>query len=191
MIINYNNMPLGASKNQFVLRYILNIIRTWFLFHLMYPWVKYNGFVRVMHGSSFARRKIELGNNVQFGEFCNVSIDIIIKNDVLIASRCQFVGKHDHNYNMPCQTIWNSGRGNSNLTVIEDDVWICTGVIVLAGVHIGNGSIIAAGSVVCKDVPDCEIWGGCPARKLSDRFRTEEEKQRHLIFLKGQNHGKK
>ena len=57
------------------------------------------------------------------------------------------------------------------------------GSIILSGVTIGTGAIIAAGSVVTKDVPSCEIWGGNPARKIRDRFETEEQKQYHLSHL--------
>ena len=40
-----------------------------------------------------------------------------------------------------------------------------------------KGSIIAAGSVVTKDIPSCEIWGGVPAKKIKNRFNTEKEKE--------------
>lgn len=49
---------------------------------------------------------------------------------------------------------------------------------------IGAGSIVAAGSLVTKDIPSCEIWGGVPAKKISDRFKNDEDKQKHLLVLK-------
>lgn len=52
----------------------------------------------------------------------------------------------------------------SSPIIIEEDVWIGARCIVLKGVHIGARSIIAAGSVVVKDVPKDEIWGGNPAK---------------------------
>jgi acetyltransferase-like isoleucine patch superfamily enzyme len=54
--------------------------------------------------------------------------------------------------------------------VIQDEVWIGANVVVLRGVTIGKGSIIAAGAVVVKDVPDMEIWGGIPAKFLKKRI---------------------
>ena len=57
---------------------------------------------------------------------------------------------------------------------IEDEVWIGTHVIVLPGVTIGKGAIIAAGSVVNKNVPAYEIWGGSPARFLQKASLTTE-----------------
>lgn len=52
--------------------------------------------------------------------------------------------------------------------VIEDDVWIGTGCVVLPGTHIGKGSVIAAGSVVASDIPAMCIAGGNPAKVIRD-----------------------
>ncbi len=85
MKIDYHNMPKGAGMTTFAIRYIMNIVRTWYLFHLKYPWVKYNGFVRVMAHTTFARgMKISIGHNVQFGEYCNIASDVVFKNNILI-----------------------------------------------------------------------------------------------------------
>jgi len=53
--------------------------------------------------------------------------------------------------------------------VIDDGAWVGTGVIILPGVHIGKMAVIAAGSVVNKDVPDYGIYGGIPAKALRTR----------------------
>lgn len=52
---------------------------------------------------------------------------------------------------------------------IEDDVWLGTHVVVLPGVHIGRGAIVAAGSIVNRDIPPFQIWGGAPARFIKER----------------------
>jgi acetyltransferase-like isoleucine patch superfamily enzyme len=57
--------------------------------------------------------------------------------------------------------------------VIEDDVWIGYGTTVLSGVTIGKGAVIAAGSVVTKDIPPYTVAGGNPARPLKPRFAPE------------------
>lgn len=54
--------------------------------------------------------------------------------------------------------------------IVEDDVWIGTRAMILSGVRIGQGSIIAAGSVVTKDVPPYAIVGGVPAKIIKYRF---------------------
>ncbi|NLG26918.1 MAG: acyltransferase, partial [Chloroflexi bacterium] len=56
--------------------------------------------------------------------------------------------------------------------VIEDDCWIASGAIVLAGVTIGRGSVVAAGSVVTHDVPPYSVVAGMPARVLRSRRDT-------------------
>ncbi len=53
--------------------------------------------------------------------------------------------------------------------VLHDDVWLGTKVIVLPGVTIGKGAIVAAGAVVTKDVPPNAIVGGVPARVIATR----------------------
>ena len=59
-------------------------------------------------------------------------------------------------------------------TTIGNDVWIGTNAIILDGVNVGNGVIIAAGSVVVKDVPDYAVIGGVPAKIIRFRFSDEE-----------------
>lgn len=56
--------------------------------------------------------------------------------------------------------------------VIEDEVWIGARVVVLRGVRIGRGAVIAAGAVVATDVPGGEIWGGVPARFIRRRAES-------------------
>jgi acetyltransferase-like isoleucine patch superfamily enzyme len=62
---------------------------------------------------------------------------------------------------------------------IGSDVWIGARVIILGGVRIGHGAMIAAGSVVTKDVPDYAIVGGVPAKQL--RFRFSEKFRANLL----------
>ena len=61
-----------------------------------------------------------------------------------------------------------ASRPKSRPISIGDDVWIGTGVIVLPGVRIGNGAVVAAGSVVRSDVPDGALVAGNPARVIRD-----------------------
>ncbi len=99
-----------------------------------------------------------------------------------------FVGKYDHNYSELGKPILLSTRikdsdynwkGVGQTTIVEDDVWIGYGSIVLSGVKIGKGSIVAAGSVVTKDVEPYSVYGGVPAKKIADRFNSNQELERH------------
>jgi acetyltransferase-like isoleucine patch superfamily enzyme len=58
--------------------------------------------------------------------------------------------------------------------IIDEDVWVGTGAIILKGVRIGRGAIVAAGSVVTKNVPPYSIFGGIPAKLLRFRFSIDE-----------------
>ena len=58
-------------------------------------------------------------------------------------------------------------------TIIESDVWMGMGCHIKEGVHIHTGAIIGMGSVVTKDIPPYEIWGGVPAKLIRKRFSDE------------------
>jgi virginiamycin A acetyltransferase len=57
--------------------------------------------------------------------------------------------------------------------IIEDEVWIGTNALILSGLTIGKGAIIAAGSIVTKDVPPYSIYGGNPAKLIKYRFSED------------------
>ena len=75
-------------------------------------------------------------------------------------------------------TAWD----NKGDIVIGNDVWIGYEVVIMAGVHIGDGAIIAARAVVTKDVPPYTIVGGTPAKEIRKRFDAEVIEQ--LLILK-------
>lgn len=83
------------------------------------------------------------------------------------------------------------GAGKSDVTaawddkgdiIIGNDVWIGYEAVIMAGVHIGDGAIIAARAVVTKDVPPYTIVGGTPAKEIRKRFDAEVIE--HLLRLK-------
>ena len=183
-MIEYSNLMNGESRAAFALRYHLNQARTWWKFHVQFPWVRYRGFVRVMPQVTFAKNMdVSIGHNVQFGIGTDVATNVHFGNNILVAGGVRFVGRQDHTFDVPGQTIWKGARGDNAPIEIEDDVWIGAGSIILSGVKIARGAIVAAGSVVTKDVSPCEIWGGNPARKIRDRFSDEADRQKHLAFL--------
>lgn len=118
------------------------------------------------------------------GKNCSIKCDIEFGNYILIGPNVAFTGKDDHTFNIPEKTIWDSPRGDTLRTIIGNDVWIGYGAIILAGVSIGDGSIIAAGSVVTKDVSPCTIVGGNPARALKRRFEKDIDNEKHCLYLK-------
>ena len=71
--------------------------------------------------------------------------------------------------------------------IIEDDVWIGYGVIIMSGVHIGRGSVIGAGSVVTKDLPPYSIACGVPAKVIKYRFDEPIKTHIQAIDIKNIN----
>ncbi len=74
---------------------------------------------------------------------------------------------HDHGTE-PSQLIRTQDCRSASI-YIDQDVWIGTNAVVLKGVSVGRGAVIAAGAVVNRAVPEMEIWGGVPARKIGKR----------------------
>lgn len=62
---------------------------------------------------------------------------------------------------------------NKGDIVIGNDVWIGYEAVIMAGVHIGDGAVIAARAVVAKDVPPYTIVGGTPAKEIRKRFEAD------------------
>lgn len=106
--------------------------------------------------------KVFIGHGCEF--VCNTKI--VIGNNCLIASKCT-INDTGHEFNR--NSTINSQPITSEEIRIEDDVWIGTSSVILQGVTLGKGCIIAAGSVVNKSIPPYEIWGGVPARFIKLR----------------------
>jgi acetyltransferase-like isoleucine patch superfamily enzyme len=89
----------------------------------------------------------------------------------------------DHCFDIPGSPMIFSGRPELKVTVIEDDVWIGYNSVIMAGVIIGRGAIVAASAVVTKDILPYTINAGVPAKKIGDRFTNEHDKEIHDMML--------
>jgi len=96
---------------------------------------------------------------------------VVVGDHVLIAPGC-FITDHNHGTEPGIRIDQQSCEAKP--VVIGRDVWLGTRVVVLAGVTIGDGAVVAAGSVVTKDVPPMAIVGGVPARLL--KYRNDGER---------------
>lgn len=164
------------------IRSIANYIRSFIRFKIRQRWIKTNGFTRI-HGTvhlNAPNHIMTFGDKVQLGPHCHVSCDIHFGNHVLCAANVSFIGKNEHRFDIPESAIWDSPRGIDKPTIVGNDVWIGHGAIVLGGVKIGDGSVIAAGSVVTHDIPECVVVAGNPAKVIKNRFDKMEDKERHL-----------
>lgn len=113
---------------------------------------------------------IVVGDRVFLGFGCefNARRRIEIGADCLIASGCKFID-HDHGTSRRDLPMRQQSEGAEAEIIVRDDVWIGANVVVLKGVRIGRGAIIAGGAVLTKSVGEYEIWGGVPARKIGQR----------------------
>jgi len=145
--------------------------------------------LRHVDSTNDIQKPINISKDLIMGQYCFIGKsawicpNVSIGNYVMIAPECAILGG-DHIYSIPTQPIIYSGRPLTKKTLIEDDVWIGYRVIINAGVSIGKGSIVAAGSIVTKDVEPYTIVGGNPAKKIALRFSTTEEKIIHNEMLK-------
>lgn len=112
---------------------------------------------------------IRVGDRCFLGRGCefNISAGIEIGPDTLVASGCRFID-HDHGFRERSVLIGRQPPVTGPI-VIGPDVWLGVNVVVLRGTRIGRGSVVAAGSVVRGEIPDFEVWGGVPARRLKTR----------------------
>ena len=110
-----------------------------------------------------------IGDNVGIGWRTSISVGhtIIIGNNVRIAGDCYLAGYPGHPINAKLRAL---GKPDEDTQVgdiiLDDDVWLATGVKVMPGVTIGRGTIVAAGSVVTKDLPSFVLAAGVPARVI-------------------------
>ncbi len=174
-----------------------NILKRFRFFYLRhFIWRKYtigNNFYAGLRVYLWAKEKITIGDNFYIGRDSQIETDCIIGNNVIFANKVAIVGKYDHNYQKLGWPIrlaprirdkHYSWKGLNQITVIEDDVWVGYGAIIMSGVKIRKGCIIAAGSVVTKDTEPYQIYGGNPAIKIAPRFESSEDLKNHIVLEK-------
>jgi acetyltransferase-like isoleucine patch superfamily enzyme len=113
-----------------------------------------------------------VGDHSNIGPYCYIGCSghISIGNNVMISPRVSIYAEN-HVFDQIDTSIKSQGVKKEKV-VIEDDCWIASNSILLAGVTIGKGSVVAAGSVVTQDVPPYSVVAGVPARVIKNR-RTD------------------
>jgi acetyltransferase-like isoleucine patch superfamily enzyme len=107
--------------------------------------------------------RIQIGSQVFINYGTSISSHLLVR----IGDRCQ-IGQYSILLDCDFHTPHGSGHGQAAPIVLEDEVWLGARVTVLKGVTIGRGSVVAAGSVVTKDVPPGVMVGGVPARLIRE-----------------------
>jgi acetyltransferase-like isoleucine patch superfamily enzyme len=112
---------------------------------------------------------LQIGDNSAVGaySFLGAQGGIQIGANVIMGPRVSFHAEN-HIYHDTQTPIRLQGESRQGI-IVEDDCWIGAGAIILDGVHIGHGSVIAAGSVVTQNVPAYAVMAGVPARLIKTR----------------------
>jgi acetyltransferase-like isoleucine patch superfamily enzyme len=112
---------------------------------------------------------LQMGNNSNIGpyNYIGCSGKIIIGNNVMLAPRVSIYAEN-HVFDNPDILIRDQGVAYQTV-IIEDDCWIAANSIILAGVTIGKGSVVAAGSVVTENVAPYSVVAGVPAKFIKSR----------------------
>jgi acetyltransferase-like isoleucine patch superfamily enzyme len=141
-----------------------------------------------VHSTAYIAANSTLSRDIEIGPYAYVGPEAMICPRVrigaysMIGPRVTIVGK-DHIFDRAGVPTIFSGRPALSPTVIDADVWIGACSTLIAGVHIGRGSVVAAGAVVTRDVPPFCIVAGVPARVLRKRFGRQEDEQKHSHML--------
>lgn len=146
-----------------------------------------------------ARSRFWAPRGITIGRQCYIGREVVIETNArighyaLIASRVAFVGRHDHEISrlgVPMRFgRWVGGADASSqvvqeAVVVEDDVWIGFGAVILSGVTIGRGAIVSAGAVVIRDVEPYTIVAGAPAKPVAVRFPEPADRQAHEAMMR-------
>jgi acetyltransferase-like isoleucine patch superfamily enzyme len=135
----------------------------------------------------FSYSTISIGSNVFIGpgaKFSATESGISIGNKVMFGPNVTIMGG-DHNTSKVGQYMYDihEKRPEDDLyVIIEDDCWVGAGAIILKGVTLKTGTIVAAGSIVVKSTEPYSVVGGNPAKKLKSRF-SNADLDRHIKLL--------
>ena len=162
-------------------------------------WDNHSVFTRFTNLLPFSKlNRVIIGKYSRVGRSCFITNATIgnftaIGKDTIIG-----LGKHPTNYLSTNSIFYKKGSWifhddwvteidfeDSSKIIIGNDVWIGRRAIILDGVEIGDGAVVAAGAVVTKDVPPYAIVGGVPAKVLKYRFESEIVKR--LLEIKWWN----
>lgn len=129
--------------------------------------------VNIERGATFGALTT-IGHRSGIGVNCELHGEIHIGNDVMMAPECVF---YTRNHLSSSVEIPMRQQGDSELKPIYvgDDVWFGRRAMIMPGVTIGDGCIVAAGAVVTKSFPPYTVLAGVPARPVKSRHKDEDD----------------
>tara|TARA_R100001163_G_scaffold31720_1_gene24804 strand:+ start:3123 stop:3647 length:525 start_codon:yes stop_codon:yes gene_type:complete len=135
---------------------------------------------RYTYGQNNIKHRRLRNGSIQIGSFCSFAENITIYTGKG-SHRKEFVSTFPFGFinqdvftKINCQDLLLKDQGN---VIIGDDVWIGGNVVIMPGVSIGSGTIIANNSHVVKSYPPYSIIGGNPAKLIKQRFTDKQVKQ--------------
>ena len=138
---------------------------------------------------SFSYKTISVGNDVYIGPGARIRSKlstITIGDKVMFGPNVCIVGGN-HNTEVLGKYMYDIKEKKAHHdkpVIIKNDVWIGNRAMIMSGVTINEGSIVAAGSVVTKDVPPYTVVGGVPAKVIKERYSLEDLiKHRKLLAI--------
>lgn len=124
--------------------------------------------VNIERGTTITSKEVAVGPRSGIGIDCWAQGPLTIGSDVMMGPECR-IDTRNHASDAVDRPIRSQGFEEARPVIIEDDVWIGARVMIMPGTHVGKGSIIAAGSVVTKDVPSFTVVAGVPAHPVRKR----------------------
>ncbi|MEX0414535.1 DapH/DapD/GlmU-related protein [Bacillus sp. C30] len=132
---------------------------------------------------------VEVSANVEIGDYSYINMGSVV-NSGKIGKFCSIgyytqIGGYNHPiaymstspYTYSSDNIFNKPPYYQDVTkdtIIGNDVWIGSHSVIMQGVKIGDGAVVAAGSIVTKNVPDYSVVAGCPAKVIRRRFDDKQ-----------------
>lgn len=163
------------------------------LYYFKYKWRQLNKHNFTSVSKPFDLKRVRVGK-MTYGQlnvmsYHDIDTTLTIGSFCSIAGNVKFFldGEHcvDTVSSFPFKYYYTNSDEVDNVTkgsiVVEDDVWIGHSATILSGVTIGQGAVIAAGALVCKDVPPYAIVGGVPSKVI--KYRASEKLREKLLNI--------
>jgi len=142
-------------------------------------WFRNKYGLKSVHPTFYMAGKGSISNDLIAHEYSYIGANCMIPPKVTIGRYTMFAWSvsilgGDHIFTNQNSPIIFSGRPKMPTTKIGEDAWIGAHALLMAGITIGDGAIVAAGSIVTKSIEPYAIYGGNPAKLIKMRFNEEE-----------------
>ena len=138
-------------------------------------YIEVGNLTRIWSNVNRCRLSVKKGGQLIIGDGCRINgPTIAVTNKVIIGNRCRIAPEvyiMDGDFHAVEDRL---AKGVSKPIIIEDDAWVATRAMVLKGVRVGRGAVVAAGSVVTKDVPDYTVVAGVPAKPIKKISKSKK-----------------